>query len=153
MREHNKILIISIIVFVACASVYLAYMFIPTFNARGMTSMPHEYEEITTHSALIITGYYNNDKVNANNIKTTQLILFDEQEKVVEILVKEEYYDPQKLEEEFWRLMEYENLFFGTRIIGDNCISYTSIGYRNQHKEEILRRLGTLKDMTIEEIY
>lgn len=152
LKKQYLNLLVCIIFFILCLGVILTYAFVPEFNVDGFASLPQEYKEITAHSALYITGYYDNLNSGAENIKTTQLVLLDEADFIIEILVKEEGYNPTALRKEIFRLKDYENqLYFGIKSFSTTGISYTSIMYTTQRKEEYLKYVHSLTNYTVDE--
>ena len=153
LKTQFKLLIIFILFVLLVVGIIVAYAFIPAFNANGLASLPQIHEEINTYSALCITGYYDNIKADAKNIKTTQIILFDQSNYIIEILVKEEGYTLDTLRKELDRLKSYENqLYFGIKSFNNSGISYTSVLYTLQRKEEFLKYVHGLRDYTITEL-
>lgn len=152
MSKKKYIQTAILIVVLVAACTFLAYLTIPHFNEKGITTLPYDIEEITAHSALIITGEYDNERVGADNIKSTQIVLFDEDDMVVETLVKEEGYDSETLLEEFDRIVEFEGLIYDVKISSTDTITYTSIFYKGKSKSYIKNYFSSYKDLQITEL-
>ena len=149
-----KVLGIFLLFFIIALVIFFGYAYIPVFKSMGLSSLPQDFEQITAHSALYVTGYYDNVNVGAKNIKVTQIVLLDEANFINEVLVKEEgYTDLESFHKEMYRVKDYENeLYFGIKSFGNYGISYTSIMYTRQRKEEYLKYVHQLRDYTIDEL-
>lgn len=128
------------------------YFFIPHFTIKNMNNLPHGVKEIQAYSSMVITGTYDNNHVNAKNIDSTVVVLFDKYDTVTEMLIKEVGYTKELSEKEYYRLHDFKNLYCDIQIHNINTISYTSVLYKGKTKNDIKKFFNAYRNVNILEI-